>query len=271
MAYLGIAEAYDTASDWYLPPNEAMPKAKAAALKALELDNTLADAHYHLGVLAFWYDWDWITAETEMKRAIELDPSYTMYGLYLAAMGRHEEAVRAQEMTLRRFPLDLQFSMDLAGVYLSAGRLDQAIDEARKTSELDPNYWGAYQELGLAYERKKQFPEAIAALEKARSLDNNPSVLGYLGFVYAAAGKKAEAQRVLDQLKGLSKQRHVPPYSIAIIYAGLNDKDQAFEWLNKAYDDRSFFIALLKVETTLDNLRPDPRFKELLKRANLPE
>jgi tetratricopeptide (TPR) repeat protein len=117
----------------------------------------------------------------------------------------------------------------------------------------------------------KQFPEAFAALEKARSLDNNPSVLGYLGFVYAAAGKKPEAQRVLDQLKGLSKQRHVPPYSIAIIYAGLNDKDQAFAWLNKAFDDRSFFIALLKVEITLDKLRPDPRFNELLKRATLPE
>src|SRR5258705_11739418 len=108
----------------------------------------------------------------------------------------------------------------------------------------------------------KRCPQIIAS---------NPTGIGYLGFVYAAAGKKAEAQRVLDQLKESSKQRHVPPYSIAIIYAGLNDKDQAFAWLNKAYDDRSFFIALLKFETTLDNLRTDPRYKELLKRLNLPE
>jgi TolB-like protein len=271
LAYHGIAEAYNTATDWYLPPNEAQPKAKAAVLKALELDSTLAQAHYTLGVMEFWYDWDWITAEREWKRASELDSSYSTYPLYLAALGRHDEAIKAQEMRQRSLPLDLQMSMDLEGVYLYAGRYDQVIAQARKTMELDQNYWAAYQDVGLAYERKKQYPEAIAALEKARSLDKNPSILGYLGYVYAAAGKKAEAQRVLDELKELSKQRYVPSYSIAIIYAGLNDKDKAFEWLNKAYDERSFFIALLKVETVLDNLRPDPRFKEMLKRLNLPE
>jgi TolB-like protein/Flp pilus assembly protein TadD len=270
LAYLGIAEVYNNASDWYLAPNVAMPKAKAAILKAIELDNTLAEAHYYLGIFTFWYDWDWATAEREMKRAIELDPNYTMYGLYLAAMGKYEEAIRAQEMTNRRSPLDLQFRMDMSGIYLAAGRVDDAIAQSRGTLELDPNYWGGYQELGLALERKKQFPEAIAALEKARVLDNNPSVSGYLGFAYAEAGKKAEAQRVLDELKELSKKQYVPAYSIAIIYAGLNDKDQAFEWLNKAYADRSFYITLLNFEPTLDNLRPDPRFKELLKRANLP-
>ena len=271
LAHLGLAEVYNNASDWYLAPNVAMPKAKAAVLKALELDNTLAEAHYYLGIFVFWYDWDWATAEREMKRAIELDPNYTMYGLYLAAMGKHEEGIRAQEMTNRRAPLDLQFRMDMSGIYLAAGRVDDSIAQSRGTLELDPNYWGGYQELGLALERKKQFPEAIASLEKARLLDNNPSVSGYLGFAYAEAGKKAEAQRVLDELKELSKKQYVPAYSIAIIYAGLNDKDQAFEWLNKAYGDRSFYIALLKFESTLDNLRPDPRFKELLKRANLPE
>jgi len=162
-------------------------------------------------------------------------------------------------------------NLDLAGILLFAGKYDQAIEQTRKALEIDSNFWWSYQILGLAYEQKKLYPEAIAALEKARSLDNNPSILGYLGYVYAAAGKKSKALRVLAELNGLSKQRHVPPYSIAIIYAGLNDKDLAFEWLNKAYDDRSFFIALLKVETVLDNLRLDPRFKELLKRANLPE
>jgi TolB-like protein/cytochrome c-type biogenesis protein CcmH/NrfG len=270
LAYLGIAEVYNNASDWYLAPNVAMPKAKAAVLKAIELDNTLAEAHYHLGIFTMWYDWDWATAEEEMKRAVELDPNYTMYGLYLAAMGKYEEAIRAQEMTNRRSPLDLQFRMDMAGIYLAARRVDDAIAQSRGTLELDPNYWGGYQELGLALERKKQFPEAIAALEKARVLDNNPSVSGYLGFAYAEAGKKAEALRILDELRELSKKRYVPAYSIAIISAGLNDKDQAFEWLNKAYADRSFYIVLLNFEPTLDNLRPDARFKELLKRANLP-
>jgi len=270
LAYLGMAEVYNNASDFYLAPNVAMPKAKAAVLKAIELDNTLAQAHRELGILIFWYDWDWAAAEREMKRAIELDPNYTMYGLYLAAMGKHEEAIRAQEMTNRRSPLDLQFGMDLSGIYLAADRVDQSIEQSRKTIELDPNYWGGYQELGLGLLQNRQFSEAIAALEKSRSLDKNPSVSGYLGFAYAAAGKKAEAQKLLDELKEQSKKQYVPAYSIAIIYAGLNDKDQAFEWLNKAYADRSFYIALLNFESTLDNLRPDPRFKELLRRANLP-
>lgn len=269
LAYLGMAEVYNNASDWYLPPNVAMPKAKAAVLKAIELDNTLAQAHHELGILIFWYDRDWAAAEREMERAIELDANYTMYGLYLAALGKHEAAIRAQEMTNRRSPLDLQFGMDLSGIYLAAGRLEQSIEQSRKTIELDPNYWGGYQELGLALLRNKQFPEAITAMEKSRSLDNNPSVSGYLGFAYATAGKKAEAQRVLDELKELSKKQYAPAYSIAIIYAGLNEKDQAFEWLNKAFADRSFYIALLNFESTLDNLRPDPRFNDLLRRANL--
>lgn len=271
LAYLGIAEVYNNASDWYLAPTVAMPKAKAAVLKAIELDNTLAQAHHELGILIFWYDWDWAAAEREMKRAVELDANYTMYGLYLAAMGNREEAIRAQELTNRHSPLDLQFGMDLSGIYLAAGRVDQSIEQSRKTIELDPNYWGGYQELGLALLRNKQFPEAIAAMEKSRSLDKNPSVSGYLGFAYATAGNKADAQRVLEEMIEQSKQRYVPAYSIAIIYAGMNDKEQAFEWLNKAFADRSFYIALLNFEQTLDNLRPDPRFKELLRRANLPQ
>jgi serine/threonine-protein kinase len=271
LPYDGIATAYNWANDFYIPPTEAMPKAKAAALKALERDSTLADAHWILGMIAFWYDYDWPTAEREMKRASELDSSYAIYPLYLSAMGRHEEAITAQEMRLRSLPLDLNMSFDMEGIYFWAGRYDQSIDQARKTLELDQNFWGTYQNLGQVYARKKQYPEAIAALEKARALDNNPTILGYLGYVYAAAGKKVEAQRVLDELRQLSKQRHVAPYSIAIIYAGLNDKDRAFEWLNKAYESRSFFMALLKVEAVLDNLRDEPRFKEMLKRMNLPE
>ncbi|MGI9166908.1 MAG: TPR end-of-group domain-containing protein [Pyrinomonadaceae bacterium] len=272
LAYHGIALAHDFANGWYISPQESEPKAKAAALKALELDGTLAETHYLLGKIVFWYEWDWATAEREWKRANELDSTYpASYPLYLAATGRLEEAVKAQESVQQRLPLDLNVNLDLAGILLFAGKYDQAIEQTRKALEIDSNFWWSYQILGLAYEQKKLYPEAIAALEKARSLDNNPSILGYLGYVYAAAGKKSKALRVLAELNGLSKQRHVPPYSIAIIYAGLNDKDLAFEWLNKAYGDRSFFLALLQVETVLDNLRLDPRFKELLKRANLPE
>lgn len=271
LPYYGIAAAYNWANDFYLPPKDAMPKAKAAALKALQLDNDLADAHWILGQISFWYDYDWITAENEMKRASELDSSYSIYPLYLSAMGRHDEAIKAQEMRLRSLPLDLNMNFDLGGIYLWAGRYDQSIAQSERTLELDRNFWGSYVNLGQAYERKKQYTEAIAALEKARTLDNNTSILGYLGYVYAASGKKAEAEKLLVDLKEISKQRHVSPYSFAIVYAGLNDKDQAFEWLDRAYEARSFSMALIKVDTVFDNLHSDPRFKELLKRMNFPE
>ena len=271
LAYQGIAAAYDFSNDFYLSPKESMPKAKAAALKALELDDTFAEAHYELGKIAFWYDWDWATVERETKRASELDSAYTIYPVYLSAIGRFDEAISAQEMRLRRLPLDLNMSLDMEGIYLQSGKYDKAMEQARKTLEIEPKFWDAYQTIGLVYERKKQYAEAITALEKARSLDNNPLIAGYLGYVYAAAGKKAEAQKVIDQLKELSKQRYVSPFGIAIIYAGLNDKDQAFEWLERAYDQRGSYMTLLKVDTVFDNLRPDPRFKALLKRMNLPE
>ena len=272
LAYHGIAAAYDFANGWYLPPHESEPKAKAAALKALGLDETLAETHYLLGKIVFWYEWDWATAEREWKRAHELDSTYPApYPLYLVAMGRLEEAVKAQESLQQRLPLDLNMNLDLAGILVFAGRYDQSIEQTRKALELDSNFWWSYQILGLAYERKKQYPEAIAALEKARLVDVNPSNLGYLGYVYAAAGKNTEARRVLEELKELSKTRYVSPFNSACIYAGLNDKDRAFEALERAYQERSHFITLLKSETVFDNLRSDPRFKDLLKRMNLPE
>ena len=273
LAYSDIASAYNFASDFYLAPNEAMPRAKAAALKALELDNTLAGAHSNLGIIAFWYEWDWAKCERELLRSMELDPTYSHkdYALYLTAMGRLDEAIREDEIAQGYAPLDLSIYFDFAFLYIYAGRYDQAIEKARKAIELDENYWGSHVTLGLAYERKRQFPEAIAELEKAHSLDsNNAWITGYLGYVYAAAGKKAEAQKVLDELKELSKQRWVSPLPIAIIYAGLNDKDQAFDWLNKSIEARSL-LALAKVEVAFDNLRGDPRYKDMLKRLNLPE
>jgi serine/threonine protein kinase/TolB-like protein/Tfp pilus assembly protein PilF len=272
LAYHGIAQAYDFANDWYLSPKEAEPKAKAAALKALELDETLAETHFLLGKIVFWYDWDWPAAEREWQRANELDPTYpAYYPVYLAAMGRFDEAIKAQESVLSRLPLDLNMNMDSAGILLSAGQTDKSIEQTRKALDLDANFWWAYQNLGLAYARKKQYAEAIVALEKACSVDNSPSNLGYLGAVYGIAGKDADAKRVLRELKEISKRRYVSPYNLAVVYAGLNDKDQAFEWLDRAYEARSFGMTQLKVETVLDNLRSEPRFKDLLKRMNLPE
>lgn len=249
-----------------------MPKAKAAALKALELDETLAGTHYLLGKIVFWYEWDWPAAEREWKRANELDPTYpAYYPVYLAALGRFDEALTDQESVQRRLPLDLNVNMDTAGILLSAGQTDRSMEQTRKALELDPNFWWAHQNLGLAYERKKQYAEAIAALEKACSVDNSPSNLGYLGAVYGIAGKDADAKRVLGELKEISKRRYVSPYNMAVVYAGLNDKDQAFGWLDRAWEARSFGMTQLRVETVLDNLRDDPRYRVLLKRMGLPE
>jgi serine/threonine protein kinase/tetratricopeptide (TPR) repeat protein len=274
LAYIGIAGAYLTSSDWYLPPTDAMPKMKAAALKALELDNTLADAHTYLGANANWYEWDWSTGERELELAIELDPAnaeaHHQYGFYFAMMGRTDQAVSEMEKAQRLAPLDINLNSDLAAAYLYAGEFERAIDRARSTIEIDPNYWLSHVLLGIAYERKGQFTDAVTELEKAHSLENGPWVTGYLGYVYAAAGKKAEAQKVLAELIDLSKRQYIPAYTVAFIYAGLNDKDHAFEWLNKGYEEHSG-LALIKVETTFDNLRGDPRFKEMLKRMNLPE
>jgi len=272
LPYHGIAMAYDFANGWYLSPKESEPKAKAAALKALELDDTLAETHYLLSKILFWYDWDYPAAERESKRANELDQTYPAeYPVYLAAIGRFDDAINAQETVLKRSPLDLNANLDQAGILLSAGRYEQSIAQTKKALELDPNFWWSYQNLGLVYERKKQYTEAIGALEIAFKGDSNPSSLGYLGNVYAAAGKPVEAQNVVAQLRELSKTRYVSAYYFACVYAGLNDKDQAFEWFERAYQERCSFMTLLKFETVLDNLHADPRFKELLKRMNLPE
>lgn len=274
LPHIGIAYAYSIAADWYLPTNEAVPKATAEALRALELDDTIAEAHGILGGTAMWYEYDWERSAAEFKRAIDLDPSIALiheqYAVYLAATRQFDEAIKEAELARQLAPLDLQMSASAAMIYVFAERYDDAINLAMKTLEMDQNYWFTHQALGLAYERKKMYPQAIAELEKAHALDNNLWVTGFLGYAYAVAGRKQEAQKILNEMKELGKQRYVPPYSLAFVCAGLDDKDQAFEWLNKAYDSHSG-LAQLKIESVFENLRPDPRFKALLKRINLPE
>ena len=269
-AYVGIARAYATASDWYLSPNEAVPRAKAAALKAREIDDTLDSPHFILATIAFWNERDWATAEREWRRAHELDPQLTIEPFYPLVMGRTDEAIRAAEDWERRYPTDLNKSRDLEGIYLFTGRYDQAIEQARKTIAQDLTSWTSYWNMGMALASKRQFAEAITALEKARTLDNNPSVAGCLGYVYGAAGRPDDARRILSELNMASTNQYVPAYSIAIIHAGLNEKDEAFKFLNRALDDHSYYIVLLKLDPVLDSLRADPRFIDLIKKVNLP-
>ncbi|MBV9216064.1 MAG: tetratricopeptide repeat protein [Acidobacteria bacterium] len=272
LAYNGIAKAYNTASEWYLSPSEAEPKAKAFALKAVALDPSIPDPHISLSGIALWYEWDWVGSEREARRVSELDPSRPApLSFYYAAIGRLEDNLRSAEAERNLQPLDLQANANLAVAYYWLLRYDDALKQARATIDLDPNYWNGLEYAGLSLAAKQQYPEAIAMLEKACTVDNNPELVGYLGYVYGIAGKRAEAEKAIDKLKQLATQRYVSPYYFALIYSGLNDKDRAFESLNKAYEARSGNMVQLNVELAFEGLRTDARFKDLLKRVGLPD
>ncbi len=278
------ALAYDGLSDCYIllavygfsPPREAFPRATEAALKSLEIDNTLAEAHTSLARIKGEYDWDWSGAEREFQRAMEFNPSYATahhwYGNVLATMGQHEESVANYRRALKLDPLSLAINMDLGQAFYFARQYDQAIDQLKKTVELDANFLAPRVHLGLAYLQKSMYKEGIAEFEKGLLLSpGNPNVLGQLGYAYAVTGRRGEAQRVRDKLNQLSKQEYVPKKAAAALYLGLGEKDKAFEWLEKGYEERSIGLGGvdLKVSPIWDSLRSDPRFANLLRRMNL--
>ncbi|MDA2935190.1 tetratricopeptide repeat protein, partial [Acidobacteria bacterium AH-259-D05] len=274
LAYAGLADSYNMLGAYEIvPPSEAFPRAEAAALRALNLDETLAEAHTSLG-MAKMSQWRWQEAEREFQRAIELNPGYATahhwYALYLWwGLGRHDEALaefkRAQELD----PLSLIINAGLGEKLRMAGRYDEAIEQARETLELEPNFVPAHQFLGLALTHKSLYEEAIAELEKAVSLSGeSPLYLGFLGYVYGVAGRKGEAERVLDQLQERSKQSYVSASSIAFIHMGLGRKDEAFDWLERSNQAQESLLTL-KVDPIFDPLRDDPRFHDLLLRMNL--
>ncbi|MCA1632505.1 MAG: tetratricopeptide repeat protein [Acidobacteria bacterium] len=277
LAYAGLADSYalpGIAEYGLLPPKEAMPKAKAAALKALEIDPTLAEAQTTLAHVRAFYDWDWAGAEAEFKRAIELNQDYAFshhwYALYLAAMGRHREAlaeeIRAQEID----PLSLIINKNVGTILYYAGRLDQSIEQYQKALELDPNFVRTHFYLGLAYVQKGLYEEGIAEYQKAIDISGGGTVLtSLLGHARALSGKREEAIKTINELKEQSSRRYVPALNIAMIYVGLGETDRAFEWIDKAYDERSSWLVSLKVEPMFDNIRSDPRFDNLIRDIGL--
>jgi len=280
LAYSGLADAYDLlgVSDAIggLPPNEAMPKAKAAALKALEIDDTLAEAHVSLAHVNYYYDRDWATTEREYRRAIELNPNYPIahqwYSMYLMSASRFGEALaearRAQELD----PLSLPINMTLGWVLLTARQNDQSVEQLRKTLELDPNFILAHHRLGMVYVQQGKYQDAIAEFQRIVELaPRMPLGLAALGHTYAAAGRRVDAEKALGELLELAKQRYVSPASIAAIYGALGDRDQAFAWLDKADQAHDGILVRLKVDYRFDSLRSDPRFGKLLMRVNLAE
>jgi TolB-like protein/Tfp pilus assembly protein PilF/predicted Ser/Thr protein kinase len=274
LAYSGLAD-YFWATD-ALSPQVAMPRAKDYALKALAIDDTLSDAHTTLANVKFNADWDWQGAEKEFRRAIELNPSDAearrSYSVFLSAMGRSEEALIEIQNAQRLDPLSLAKSSDVGWALYFARRYDQAIEQCQATLELDPNSVGAHDCLGSAYLAKGNYGKAIDECQKAASGSrNDPVRVAGLGRAYAFAGKTAKARDVLGKLYSESKRRYIPPYFLATIYAALGEKEEAFAWLEKAYNVRDTNLTWLKVDDGVDSLRSDARFRELLSRIGFPQ
>ena len=276
LAYAGLADSYVVPAN-RLAPRESMPKAKAAAIQALVLDETLAEAHVSLGRVLASYDWDWTNAEKEYKRAIELNPRYATahqwYGGYLSVMGRSDEAIAERKRALELEPLSLVINFELGLSYYHARDYDKAIEQFQKTLELDQNFPAAHNFLPAAYEQKGMYKEAIAEFKQSIPLTNgSESTLSKagLGHLYAVTGRRNDAVLVLDELKQTFDREYLPASNIALVYAGLNEKDQAFTWLNKAYEQRAFQLQWINLDARWDNLRSDARFQDLLRRIGLP-
>ncbi len=273
LAYSGLAESYIVlGSGGLLPPGEAFGKGKAAALKALEIDDLLGEAHSDLGAL-HCYDLNWSEGEKEFKRALELNGNYPTghmtYSWFLMPQGRFDEATaeakRAQELD----PLSLVNSTQVGNTYFYARQPDRAIEQYKKTLEMDPNFSSTRSWLAWAYTLQGRFSEAIAEFQNAPQLTGGIINTEGLGYAYASAGKRAEALKVLEQLTQASKARYVSPYYRALIYAALGEKDQAFGCLAKACEEHASLAIFMKVDPRLDNLRSDPRFQDLVRRIGL--
>ena len=275
-AYSGLAGAYYLLSDTYKPPLEVMPKAKAAALKALELDPNLADAHTALGAVSLFLDFDWTAAEHELTRAIELNPgdalAHNYYGTLLTAvLGRDEEGVDHSRKAIELDPLSAQVRGDVAWINFMRRKYDAAIAENLKAIEIEPAYGLAHGDLAFSYVAVGRKADALAAAEKGPKADNSPLVLALAGGVYAAVGQMQRARAVLSDVIEISKQRHVCAYEVAIIYIGLGEKDEAFRWLDKGFDNRSACMPFLRIDPRLDPLRSDKRYADLVRRIGFPQ
>lgn len=276
LAYAGLADAYALLADYnVLPAKEVGPRVRTAASKALELDDTLAEAHTSLAWVKFVHDWDWAGAEKEFKRAIELNANYATahhwYGEFLMTQGRFDESLTQIDSAHQIDPLSPSINLALGYRFYYAGQFDQAIEQCQKVRAMDSAFIPAYVYLGRAYEQKRMYTEAIAQLRRALELsEGDTNELAALAHAYAVSRQGAEARKILDQLKERSTQTYVQPMWKAVIHIGLGEKDQAFDWLQRAFEDRSVWLVYLKVDPFFNPLRSDPRFADLMGRVGLP-
>jgi TolB-like protein/Flp pilus assembly protein TadD len=275
LAYFGLADAYRAlAPTSEVPPKDILPQAKAAATKALEIDESLAEPHATLAFIHTWFDWDWAGAEREAKRAIELNPNFGLahiaYAQLLSYRGLHQEAISEAARARELDPLSSIINTLNGSVLLYARRDDEASMTLQKTLELDPNFWIAHYFFGKTYLAKKKYSDAIAEFSKARELSGGNSLaIGMIGYGWALAGDLAKARAVLTELKSLSGQRYIPPSNVAVLCFALGEKDEAFIWLEKAYQDHDVRLSRMKVDPEWDSMRSDPRFVAILKRIGL--
>lgn len=276
LAYAGLADAYNRLGAWNaLAPTECFPKAREAAWKALELDQTLAEAHTQIGIVKHLYDWDFPGAEASYRRAIELNQSYAdarqWRANYLGTMGRFDEALaeirRAQELD----PVSIEKIAGVGDIFYQRREYDLALEQYRRAHDMDPNSGFAHWALGNAYVQKGMYDEAISEYEKAIPLSgDSPDELASLGYVYALSDRRREAQAVIDQLEERAKRSYISPTIVAFIYGALGEKDKAFAMLEKAYVGRDFILVLLNADPAFDSLRSDHRFRDLARRVGLP-
>jgi serine/threonine protein kinase/tetratricopeptide (TPR) repeat protein len=274
-AYTGLSECYGALSTFYLPPWEAMPKAKAAALKALELDDSLAAAHADLGSVALFYDWDWPAAEREAQQAIALDPNsalaHDLYASVLATSGRHQQAWAEMQRARAADPFDPLIAVDAVLWPTMSRQYDLAIENGKQAIALDPGNAQVHSWLALPYALKGEFPEAVKEAEAGHRLDDSPIFTSILAYSYARAGRRQDAEKVLVELKEVLKKRYSCSYEVGVAYAALGEKEEAFRLFQKAYDDRSDCMPLIKVDPRLDAIRSDPRYQELVRRVGVPQ
>jgi TolB-like protein/Tfp pilus assembly protein PilF len=288
LAYVGMSNAYNALGFFdEMLPREAWPKAEEAAVKAMEIDDTLGEAHAALGSVKYLYDWDWAAAERELKRAIELNPNdevaHTVYAYYLHSMGRADEGLAEMKRAYELNPLSTRINLGLGDMLAFAHahrQYDQAIEQFRKTMELGLAPWNlesTYWHLGAVYEKKGMYVEAIAEYQKGMSLSGDSDLAAALEQDYKASGfreaKRVMLQKSLQKMREASKRKRVPPLPFAFIYQEIGEKEQAFEWLEKAYEERSSALVHLGdgLVCTCDALRSDPRFADLLRRIGLPQ
>jgi len=274
LGYAGLSDAHRAMNNTYSPPWETMPPAREAAIAALGVDDTLAEAHASLGGVRFWYDFDWVETEAEFKRAIELNPSlpeaHEGYALYLAAMLREEEAIREIQQARQLNPFSPSIAATTVLVFTMLRHHGQAIEYGLQAIEAHPNSSRGYKWLGIAYRNIEQFDEATTQLSRAVEMDRNPPNVAFLAEMYALSGEPSKAHEMLEELDKLFEQGlYYCPYERALVYIGLDDKDEAFELLEQAYDQRAYCMPWLRADQALDPLRDDPRFQDLLVRMNL--